>query len=128
MATQKGVLDLSYKAAGDLSAYQFHFVKFSAADTVDLCGANERACGILQNNPDTAGMAAHVRHIGTSKLVVAEAITPQFTMLTSTSAGHGEEADAADEWVAALSIGLATAANDIITVLLHFFDAVSSDA
>lgn len=120
-------IDQSFKAAADLSSYQYHFVKLSAANTVNLCGANERAIGILQNKPDAANETARVRLLGVSKLVAGE-IIDRGTMITSKSDGHGEEADAASEWVRAMAIEAAGAANDVITVLLVAFDAHESDA
>lgn len=43
---------LAFKAGADLSTKQFCFVKFGADnETVVLCGAGERAVGVLQNAP-----------------------------------------------------------------------------
>jgi hypothetical protein len=57
MATQSGaVLDHTFKAAADLSAKQYFLVKYSAADTVALCGAAaDRAFGVLMNKPAATG-------------------------------------------------------------------------
>lgn len=52
----------SYPAAADLSTHQYKAVKFTATG-VDLCGAGERACGILTNTP-LSGNAAAVLHEG----------------------------------------------------------------
>lgn len=69
MAHQVPVLVQTYKAAGDLSAKQFYFVKLSAADTVDVCSAaTDRAIGVLQNKPDAANKAAEVMLLGISKV------------------------------------------------------------
>jgi len=121
------VLDLTFKAAADLSDYQFHFVKISADHTVNLCGANERAIGILQNEPDAANESATVRVLGVSKLVAGEGIAVG-KMITSKSDGHGEVADAASEWVGALALKAASDSGDIIEVLVTHFDAYESDA
>ena len=119
----------SYKAAADLSSYQYHFVKLTADNTVNLCGNNERAVGILQNKPDTAGQEAVVALPGeVSKMVAGEAIAIG-KMITSKADGHGEVADAASEWVCALAqFKAADAAGDIIDVLVAGFDAHESDA
>lgn len=69
MTYQVPVLVQTYKAAGDLSAKQFYFVKLSAADTVDVCSAaTDKAVGVLQNKPDAANKAAEVMLLGVSKV------------------------------------------------------------
>ena len=62
------VLDITMLAAGDLSTYQYRFVKMSADNTVDVCGNGEKAIGILQNKPNAAGKAARVRVFGVSRV------------------------------------------------------------
>jgi len=60
MATSSQPKILAFKAGADLSAKQFCFVKFGAdAETVVLCGAGEKAIGVLQNNP-ALGQVAEV--------------------------------------------------------------------
>lgn len=120
-------IDISYKAAADLSSYQYHFVYISAANTVNVAGANAKTCGILQNKPDAANKAALVRIMGTSKLIAGEAIAAG-KYITSKSDGHGEVADAANEHVGAYALEAAAAAGDEIEVLLTCFEATASDA
>ena len=127
MAEANAVLDVTYKAAADLSDYQYHFVYLSADNTVNVSGANARAIGVLQNVPDTAGMAARVRIIGTTKIMAGEAFAVG-KMLTSKSDGHAEIADAAGEWVGALALEAATAENDIVAAKIVAFTAQASDA
>jgi len=68
MALEIPVFSGSYKTATDLSAKQYYFVKFSAADTVAVCAATtDIPCGILQNAP-TSGQTAEVMHLGMSKV------------------------------------------------------------
>jgi len=126
-AQSNGVLDLPFKAAADLSSYQYHFVYLSAANTVNVAGANAKTIGILQNKPDAANKTAVVRIIGTSKLIAGEAIS-RGKYITSKSDGHGEIADAAGEHVGAYAIEAATTAGDEIEVLVTNFDAYDSDA
>ena len=122
ISTQK-----SYIAAADLSSYQYHFVYLTADNTVNICGANGRAIGILMNKPNAAGKPAEVLSIGaTAKLKINGAVTVG-KMLTSTAAGKGEVVDAANEWVAALALQ-GGVLNDIIEVLVVGFNAVSTDA
>jgi len=124
---EQPVLDLSFKTAADLSAYQYMFVKLSSGTVIAACGANERSVGILQNKPDASGKEAVVRVAGVSQLKVNEAIAVG-KMITSTSGSLGEVADAASEWVGAIALEAATAQNDRIAVLLAGFDAYESDA
>jgi hypothetical protein len=68
MAYEMDVLDVTLLAAGDLSSYQYRFVKISADNTVTVCGKGETPIGILQNVPTAAGQAARVRVFGVSRL------------------------------------------------------------
>lgn len=74
MSYEIDTLDITLKAAGDLSLYQYHFVKMSADNTVDVAGAGETAIGILQNKPSVAGQAARVRVLGASRIVAGETL------------------------------------------------------
>jgi len=120
-------LDISCAAAADLSDYQYHFVYLTDDLTVNVAGALARVCGILQNKPSAAGVAARVRISGLSKLVAGEAAAVG-KMITCKSDGHGEVADAADEFVGGIAYTAAAAANDEFVVKIVDFDAVSSDA
>jgi len=118
----------TFKAAADLSSYQYHFVYLTADQTVNVAGANAKTVGILQNKPSAAGEAAVVAMPGgTSKLIAGEAIAVT-KMVTAKSDGHGEVADAAGEFVGAMALEAATAANDIIEVEVCAFTAHASDA
>lgn len=121
------VLDITFKAAADLSDYQYHFVYLSAANTVNVAGSNAKTIGILQNKPDAAGESAVVRVVGTSQMVAGEVIS-RGKYITSKSDGHGEIADAAGEHVGAYTLEASTAAGDIIEVLVTCFEAYDSDA
>ena len=67
MAYEMDVLDITCIAAADLSSYQYRFVKLTADNTVNVCGAGEQAIGVLQNKP-IAGAAARVRVFGVSRI------------------------------------------------------------
>ena len=127
MAESHPGIVMTFKASGDLSSYQYHFVYLSAANTVSLCGANGKAIGILQNKPDAANESAEVMVTGVSKLVAGEEID-RGRFLTSKSDGHAEEVDAAGEFARAIAIEAAAADGDIITVLLCCLEATGSDA
>lgn len=58
----------TFEAAADLSGKQYHFVKLSAANTVNVCSAiTDIPIGILQNKPGS-GEAATVCLFGISKV------------------------------------------------------------
>jgi len=62
-------LNVSAIAGADLSAKQYHFVKWSANGTVVACsGATDIPAGVLQNTP-TSGDAANLCVIGETKIV-----------------------------------------------------------
>ena len=67
MAYEMDVLDITCTAAADLSNYQYRFVKLTADNTVNVCGAGEQAIGVLQNKP-ISGAAARVRVFGISRI------------------------------------------------------------
>lgn len=104
------------KAAADLSAKQFHVVKITGDNLVNVAGAGEHGCGILQNDPKLVGEAATVAFAGVSKAKAAGVIT----------AGAKVASDGAGAIVAAASgdhvIGVAlegAASGDVFSVLLQ---------
>lgn len=116
----------AFLAAADLRLYQYRFVKLSTdGQHVDICGANERACGILMNAPNTGEAAVVALPGGGALLKINEAVTIG-KMITSIAAGIGEKADAAGEWVGALAYD-GGVQNDVISVEVVGFQAVASD-
>lgn len=74
------------KAAADLSAYQYHFVKITADDTVNVCSAiNDKPIGILVNKPSAVGAACEIVVIGVTKIVTTGAVTFGQTIGTDTN-------------------------------------------
>jgi len=118
----------TFKAAADLSSYQYHFMYISAAGTVNVAGANAKTCGILLNKPDAANKEALVAMPGSICPLVAGEDFAAGKYLTAKSDGHGEIADAAGEHVGAYAYQAAAAANDIVTVGVVCFEAYDSDA
>jgi len=118
-------------AGADLSTKQWYFVVAAGAtadynNKVTVAGANANVLGILCNAPSADGKSALVMGPGgRAKLVISETVTPG-QMLTSTSAGKGEVADAAAEFVGAIALQYGVV-NDIIEVLVVAFDAAASD-
>lgn len=116
MAYQIPVLDITLEAASDLSAKQFHFVKVSAANKVDLCTAvTDAPIGVLQNKP-TAGQGASVRVYGVSKLSADAAISAGAILGTSTDSQA--QTAVATNVVCARALEAAGAANEIISALV----------
>ena len=89
MVYEIDTLDITLKAAGDLSSYQYRFVKMSADNTVTICGNGEQAIGVLQNTPDTAGYAARVRVMGVTRLAAHDNSLSYGDLVGSQAAGRG---------------------------------------
>jgi len=70
-----GIMIPGLKAAADLSAKKYRFVKLSAAGEVDVCsGATDKPIGVLQNAP-TSGQVAEVLAFGISKVEADAALS-----------------------------------------------------
>lgn len=113
------VYDESFIAAADLRAYQFCIVAISAANTVNVSGANGIAIGILQNKPNS-GQAAEVRMLGISKLFCkgdgTEITVGSF--IESAAAGVGVISNTDKHNVVAMALEGTTAASELLSVLL----------
>ncbi len=116
-----------FKAGGTIR--KFRFVTLSAAGEVSESGANGRAIGISQNDSSvSSGELIEVALSGGgAKLEVGEACA-QGKLLTSTSTGKGEIADAAGEWVGAIAFEAGAADGDVIGVRVAQFAAHATDA
>ena len=124
MSQAVGALDITLVAGADLSALQYHFIMLDADGKAVKCTANKVSIGILQNTPESE-KAARVRVLGTSKLVMNEAVD-EAEAITSTDTGAGEVVDLADEYAGAIDLEAATAQNDIVEVLItHMYSPVS---
>ncbi len=92
MATENGILDLSYEAGEDLSSDQYRIVTLSSAKVQRPDAVTDMPAGVLQNAPES-GEAATVRAIGVSKIVLG-ATTAENAMIgaeyvDATDAGKG---------------------------------------
>lgn len=67
---------ISLPAAADLSTHQYKAVKVDGNGRAALCGADERAVGILQNDPDAIDKMATVMVDGVSKCIMSGNIAP----------------------------------------------------
>jgi len=117
----------SWVASEDLSSSKFYLAVLASNTTCSLAGANERAIGVIQNNPES-GEQCSIMLLGISFVIAGEAIDIG-TMLTAKSDGKAEEADAAGEWVIGYALESAAADGDQIMMLVcPMGDAVATDA
>lgn len=117
MATSESTLSISKKAAGDLSAKQYLFMKMSADNTVDTCAAiTDVAVGVLQNDPSAAGKPATVAVLGTTKVVAGGAIAVG-DLVAPTAAGKAQTA-ASTQYPRGVALEAAAADGDVIEILL----------
>lgn len=112
MARETNLVTVSMKAAADLSSYQYHFVKVSAAHTVAACSTDgELPLGVLQDDPDEAGQAACVAVSGVTKVVLGETVTA------------GEECKVASDAEAIGADTGTTAGDHVVGIFLEAGDA-----
>jgi len=94
-----------FKAAADLSAKQYHYVKVSAAGVVNIAGGatGEIGIGVLMNKPGT-GINAEIAGIANASVPVKlEGTASVMTRLMSNANGKGIPSTAAGDiisWVA----------------------------
>jgi len=119
MSQQVGTLDLSFKSGYDYQDEQYYLVKSDTSGspmTIILGGANEKVIGVLQNEPEQ-GEAAEVRVDGTSKVVAGTPISVG-DMVSCDADGKANKVEAADKWAVGIALEEASAAGDIIEILL----------
>jgi hypothetical protein len=119
------VLDCSFKAAEDLSSYQYHFVKINSSGEAKLLDtATEIPDGVLQNAP-VAGEAATVRMLGISK-VVANAALDEGTLIKPEFVSTSDCGKAADGTyggiICGVVVGSSGAEDDLASVNLLLAD------
>ncbi len=73
MSQQINFGKLAFKAGEDLTTKMYHLVKLNNDGTIVLCGADERAIGVLDGKP-RVGESVAVNVLGTSKVVVGGAV------------------------------------------------------
>jgi hypothetical protein len=131
MRQAKNGQDVTFEAKINLSTYQYTAVKYTTlvtggqAAAITTVGAGERAHGILQNKPDTAGKAAVMRVSGFSKMKVdgtAGGGIVAGTALEIDASGRGVPAANDKDHVLAFACEPSSAAGDIIEVQIAPFD------
>lgn len=126
MAYEMDTLDITFLAAADLSSYQYCFVKLSADNTVNVCGAGEQAIGILQNKPSAAGKEARVRVFGVSRLVNGTAGAIAYgAKVMSAASGKGVASTTDKDIYFGVVLQGTTAINYLFTVLLTGINTLS---
>lgn len=132
MAFENDVMDISLLTSTDLSAYQYHFVKLSADNTVVICSheTNDNPIGVLQNKPDgsTTQAVARVRIMGVSRVVVAAggAGAVAFGEKVGTDAsGHGITKDTNKYKYLGVAIDSAAAGETVSVLLMGAIKTIS---
>lgn len=116
------VLDFSFKAAEDLSSYQYHFVKVNTSGQVRLLdSAAEIPDGVLQNAP-ASGEEATVRMLGISKVVANAALTEgtfiKAEFVSSSDCGKAADATLSKDLACGRVIGASGAEDDLVSVVV----------
>lgn len=110
----------TFKAGADLSAKQYTFVKFGAAeDTVINCGADELPCGILMNAPGNGELAEVALPGGGAKIKSVGGAITRGGLIKSGAAGVGlaRAAVVAESFYGAIAMETA-ADGDIISCMV----------
>ena len=98
MATENGILDLTFEAAEDLSDDQYRILVLDTGKVRRPNASTDMPLGILQNAPES-GEAAAIRLIGVSKCRMGEAVAEnewvKLEYVSATDAGNGMDADVA---------------------------------
>jgi hypothetical protein len=127
MATARDLFKIGALAAADYSSNQYYAMKLTAEGpppTATLCStAGEQAHGILQDDPAAANRGCTVQLLGTSKARAGAAIT-FMDPLTVDSSGRVVTMTANNEGKIGYALEAATAANDVIEILLTGFQSV----
>ena len=116
------VLDFSFKAAEDLSDYQYHFVKIDTSGQARLLNSGaEIPDGVLQNAPASAE-GATVRMLGISK-VVANAALDEGTFIKAEYVGAADNGKAQDatlykDLICGRVIGATGAEDDLASIVI----------
>ncbi len=119
MAEFGSQLSYTMKAAGDLSAAQYHIMRDKADGTVDITSKVNilTAVGVLQNKPAAANRAATIAYAGKSKIRAGGSIT-MGDLLTTNSSGRAATAGSGD-LVIGRALATAGADGDTITCILY---------
>lgn len=115
MAHQIGVLDLSLIAAADYSSNQFYCMTQNTSNGRATLAATRGAkvIGVLNDDPDAAGVACSVRVLGVAKVVAGAAISYD-DELTVDASGRAIPATQDSDYVWGRALASASAAGEVI--------------
>jgi hypothetical protein len=116
------VLDFSFKAAENLSNYQYHFVIIDSNGKVALMNAlGDYLIGVLQNAP-AADEEATVRILGISKVVANAAIDEgsfvNAEFVSTSDCGKAQATTSNSVTSCGMVVGASGAEDDLVSVLL----------
>lgn len=115
MSQQINLGKITLKAGDDLSTKMYHIVKLDNNGNVVLCGAGERAIGILDGKPKL-GESVAVNILGTSKVVVGGAINIGSYVVSNNNGQAIERTNESN--VIGIALESSSNAGEIIEVLL----------
>lgn len=107
------------KAGADLSAKQYHIVKFASTAGEVVAAGNGEGIGVLMNDP-TDGQVAEVAVLGVVP-VIAEASVSAGVAITSNSTGRAQATTTANNKVLGTNLQASTSNGDQITLVLTGF-------
>lgn len=118
MSTAHNILETTFDAETDLRTKQYYFVELGTnANEVDVCdGATDLPIGVLQNEPNI-GEGANVRILGTTKVIASTTIL-KGAYVGTTNEGKAVTKSTAKDIVRGIALEAATAAGDLIEILL----------
>lgn len=114
---------LTAKAAADLSAKQYHFMRWSAADTVNQAShaAAQDFAGVLLTKPAAADRHAAIAVLGKVKIVAGGAVTVN-DFITTNGSGRATAA-ASGDMIMGRALQTAGADGEVISMqLMPFFN------
>lgn len=121
MAYEIPVLLATFRAAGDLSAKQYHFVKLDSNGDVVICAAaTDKPIGVLQNNP-ASGSEAAVMILGISKVSADAALSVGALIGTSADGQADAKTPGTDamEYIAGMVLSATGAAGGIASASIN---------
>jgi hypothetical protein len=114
---------ISVEASADLSASQYKFVDINADGQIAVVATKGAKCvGVLQDKPSAAGRAGAVA-VGNVCKVAAGAAVDAGTEVICDTTGRAIAKDAAGQFVMGTARETATAAGDIIAVMITKYQA-----
>lgn len=117
MATYGSFTPMTFEAAADLSAKQFHIVKLDANGKVNLANAdNQQTLGVLQNAPQSGEAGSVLFTEGETRVVVGGAVGSAGLFLASDANGLAVVATSG-ECVCAVALQTAAGSGKIIRAL-----------